>query len=319
MKVVKLHEEIHGEWNWECIRRELNVLSRLNHPNIVKLLHFYQTKNKHEFHFILELMSGGTMRDLMRRFKINGWKFNETDLLKFTMDIATGLEYLHARAVIHRDLKPENLLLDASFHVKITDFGIAKFTEDNHDPANHTRVGTLAYMAPEVYLSHLYDRSVDVWAFGVIFAEMTLLEYPLCREEKAKIMNTSVAYKPLQVDFVKLNYSPGAQMIIDASLMRNPRRRWCIADIRRLPIFNLISKPRDNAEQKLMPPPRTSFVVKNRRSTGENKENQPSRRDSTYDAFVKPLVSHQKILSPRPAKALQDVKVQSENTTKKIR
>lgn len=144
------------------------------------MIYFYQSESSNEFKFVLELMSNGTMRDLLRRFKINAWKFNEWDLLSFTMDIIVGLEYLHANGVIHRDLKPENLLLDGNFHVKITDFGISKFTDD--ESANHTRVGTLAYMAPEVFLHHAYDRSVDVWAFGVIFCEMVLLEYPLTKE-----------------------------------------------------------------------------------------------------------------------------------------
>lgn len=152
------------------------------------MLYFYQILDSFEFRFVLEYMSNGTMRDLLRRFKINCWKFNEHDLLSFTMDFAIGLKYLHENGVIHRDLKPENLLLDSNYHVKISDFGISKLTIDN-ESANHTRVGTLAYMAPEVYLSHAYERSVDVWAFGLIFAEMALIDYPLSKEVSESTKN----------------------------------------------------------------------------------------------------------------------------------
>lgn len=145
------------------------------------MLYFYQIKSQCEFRFVLQLMPNGSLRDLLRRFKINFWKFNERDLLSFALDIAIGLKYLHQNGVIHRDLKPENLLFDENYRLKITDFGVSKLTVNNNF-ANHTRVGTLAYMAPEVFLNHAYDNSVDVWGFGVIFTEMVLIDYPLKRE-----------------------------------------------------------------------------------------------------------------------------------------
>lgn len=186
LKIIKLKEDGCKEWNSECIKREFILLNRLNHPNIVNMLYFYQIQSQCEFRFVLELMKNGSLRDLLHRFKINLWKFAERELLCFTQDIAFGLKYLHQNGVIHRDLKPENLLCDSNFRLKITDFGVSKLSVDNQS-ANHTRVGTLAYMAPEVYLSHEYDNSVDVWAFGVIFAEMVLTEYPLTKEVRVSV------------------------------------------------------------------------------------------------------------------------------------
>lgn len=96
------------------------------------------------------------------------------------MDILSGVEYLHSKAIIHRDLKPENVLVGDNFRLKIGDFGIAKLLSDLN-PENHSVVGTLLYMAPEVYLHEPYDKTVDVWALGVMLYEMAMMEYPFSK------------------------------------------------------------------------------------------------------------------------------------------
>lgn len=93
------------------------------------------------------------------------------------MDIVSGVKYLHSKGIIHRDLKPENILADENSRLKLADFGISKLMP--HDEADfQTSVGTVTYMAPEVYLHQPYDKSVDVWALGIIFFEMAMLNYP---------------------------------------------------------------------------------------------------------------------------------------------
>lgn len=141
-------------------------------------------------------------------------------------------------------------------------------------------------------------------------------------------MDYNHQYRPLRIDFAKFSYNSSAQMIIDASLMRNPRRRWSIADIRRLPTFHAFRRttPKQQADQKLMPPPSKNSVDKKEKKSNENKKNLQvadgkSRRETTYDSFIKPLIdTYSEKLVPRaakrPVKVLQNLKVQSDNVSK---
>lgn len=171
------------KWHWETTKREVTLLKRLNHQNIVKILSCFYHEIKVKISLVLELMDNGSLRDLLEDYKKNKFsKLSERNLLGFTLDFALGLKYLHENDVIHRDLKPENLLFDSNFRLKIADFGISKWTVENQSAKKHSIVGTPLYMAPEVLWKQKYDNSVDVWAFGLIFAEMVLTEYPLTRE-----------------------------------------------------------------------------------------------------------------------------------------
>ncbi|CAN4076731.1 unnamed protein product [Withania somnifera] len=102
----------------------------------------------------------------------------EERLAKAT-EIAQGMQYLHEHKpmVIHRDLKPSNIFLDDSMHVRIADFGHARFLNDE-EKALTGETGTYVYMAPEVIRSEPYDEKSDVYSFGIILNELLTGEYP---------------------------------------------------------------------------------------------------------------------------------------------
>lgn len=90
----------------------------------------------------------------------------ESEVCKFTIEIAGGLKYLHSRGIIHRDLKPVNIGL-SNMSIKIGDFGHATWL---HSPKDliFKKCGTLQYMAPEIFEGYGYDQAVDLWSFGII-------------------------------------------------------------------------------------------------------------------------------------------------------
>lgn len=136
---------------------ELTILTQVDHPRVLKLIKYYKTKA--DWTFVLEFMEKGSLRTTIEKYQKNKWKFSQEDLLHLFMDIAFGVKHLHSRGIIHRDLKPENILVDENHRLKIADFGISKLVQPK--PEHHTIIGTIRYMAPEVYLMLPYDTTVD--------------------------------------------------------------------------------------------------------------------------------------------------------------
>lgn len=112
-----------------------------------------------DWNFVLEYAERGSLRTMLVKYQRNKWKFGQEDLLSLFMDFAFGVKYLHSKRIIHRDLKPENILVDEKHRLKIADFGISKLVSPA--AANHTAVGTICYMAPEVFILQPYDKTVD--------------------------------------------------------------------------------------------------------------------------------------------------------------
>jgi serine/threonine protein kinase len=120
----------------------------------------------HSVILVMHYYPGGTLRGYMDRRK----KVDPTANMRFVLELAAGLQYLHKQGVIHRDLKPSNIYLTAEDRIKIGDFDLAT----QHEPfARHSkRVGTPAYVSPEQWVGHDYDFHTDIWSLGLIMFEL---------------------------------------------------------------------------------------------------------------------------------------------------
>lgn len=140
------------------VRNEIQVLKRLNHPNIVKVFEFFE--NDLYLYIIMELLTGGELFDKINKAK----RFSEKKAAGYFYQILAGVQYLHKHHIVHRDLKPENILFDDKT-LKIIDFGTSKIYDG--DKAMKKFKGTPFYMAPEV-LRGKYTAKCDAWSCGVI-------------------------------------------------------------------------------------------------------------------------------------------------------
>ncbi|XP_044496729.1 CBL-interacting serine/threonine-protein kinase 11 [Mangifera indica] len=150
------------------IKREISIMRRLNHPNIVKLYEVLATKTK--IYFVMEFVKGGELFA-----KVAKGRFTEDLSRKYFQQLISAVGYCHSRGVFHRDLKPENLLVDENGNLKVSDFGLSALTEQiRPDGLLHTLCGTPAYVAPEILSKKGYDGAkVDVWSCGVILFVLT--------------------------------------------------------------------------------------------------------------------------------------------------
>lgn len=149
--------------NMVAMERELEILKRVRHPNIISLKDIYRSEL--DIYIVTDLVSGGELFD---RIKLLA-RYTEDDARKLLRNICSAIAYLHSNGIVHRDLKPENLLLEnSSDHtaVKLADFGLARFFDEG--AAMRTTCGTPAYISPEMLEGTSYGPSVDMWAIGVI-------------------------------------------------------------------------------------------------------------------------------------------------------
>ncbi|KAB2088935.1 hypothetical protein ERO13_A03G023500v2 [Gossypium hirsutum] len=149
------------------VKREISIMSRLNHPYIVKLYEVLATKTK--IYVVMEFVKGGELFA-----KVAKGRFTEDLSRKYFQQLISAVGYCHSRGIFHRDLKPENLLLDDNGNLKVSDFGLSAVTEQiRADGMLHTLCGTPAYVAPEILSKKGYDGAkVDVWSCGVILFVM---------------------------------------------------------------------------------------------------------------------------------------------------
>lgn len=149
---------------------EIEILSRINHPNVVKLHEVFETEE--EIYLVLQLITGGELFEKIVELKDY---YTETYASKVVKQILEGLAALHENSIVHRDLKPENLLLSdksVDADVLITDFGLSAIIPEGGFV--YDAVGTPSYIAPEILITLDtdpvvgYRTEVDVWGVGVI-------------------------------------------------------------------------------------------------------------------------------------------------------
>jgi tRNA A-37 threonylcarbamoyl transferase component Bud32 len=161
----------------ERFAREAQALARLNHPNIVTVHDFGETRG--QFYLLMEYVDGVSLRQML-----HGGRIKPEEALAIVPKICEALQSAHQQGVVHRDIKPENILLDKEGRVKIADFGIAKLVGGERPPESLTQdqqvVGTPHYMAPEqVEKPQTVDHRADIYSLGVVFYEMLTGELPL--------------------------------------------------------------------------------------------------------------------------------------------
>ncbi|TYI66745.1 hypothetical protein E1A91_D09G246700v1 [Gossypium mustelinum] len=174
-------------------RQEVAVWHKLDHPNVTKFIGASMgTSNlkipskvpSADNHnplpsraccVVVEYLPGGTLKQYLIRNRRKKLAFKI--VVQLALDLARGLSYLHSRKIVHRDVKTENMLLDGHRNLKIADFGVARVEAQN--PRDMTgETGTLGYMAPEILEGKPYNRTCDVYSFGICLWEIYCCDMP---------------------------------------------------------------------------------------------------------------------------------------------
>uniref|UniRef100_M8BI98 [RNA-polymerase]-subunit kinase n=1 Tax=Aegilops tauschii TaxID=37682 RepID=M8BI98_AEGTA len=171
-KIVALKRVRFVNMDPESVRfmaREIHILRRLDHPNVIKLEGIVTSRLSHSLYLVFEYME----HDLAGLAATPGLRFTEPQVKCFMRQILAGLHHCHGRGVLHRDIKGSNLLIDDNGVLKIADFGLATFFDPAKTQHLTSRVVTLWYRPPELLLGATeYGVAVDLWSTGCILAEL---------------------------------------------------------------------------------------------------------------------------------------------------
>ncbi|XP_034505224.1 serine/threonine-protein kinase WNK3 isoform X3 [Ailuropoda melanoleuca] len=208
-------------------KEEAEMLKGLQHPNIVRFYDSWESilKGKKCIVLVTELMTSGTLKTYLKRFKVMKPKV----LRSWCRQILKGLQFLHTRTppIIHRDLKCDNIFITGpTGSVKIGDLGLATLMRTSFAKSV---IGTPEFMAPEMYEEH-YDESVDVYAFGMCMLEMATSEYPYSECQNAAQIYRKVTSGIKPASFNKVT-DPEVKEIIEGCIRQNKSERLSIRDL----------------------------------------------------------------------------------------
>ena len=209
-----------AKWQ-ERIRREIDVMSSITFPFIVKYYNSFE--DGAAFYIAMEYCEGGDLASKV----VNQHALSEELAVSYLTQLAFALDYLHnEKNVIHRDVKVENILFDRHGQLKLADFGFSTFT-DAHAVQKRTMCGSPAYASPELILHDAYSAACDVWSAGVVFYVMLSGKLPF---QGATIQECMRSVLEDKLD-VPDNVSDEAADLLARMLTRDAAQRINIRDV----------------------------------------------------------------------------------------
>lgn len=244
---------VHDPQATERFRREARAASALNHPNICTIYEIGEVSGR--YFLAMELLEGQTLGE-----RIGGKPLELNELLDFSVQIAEGLDAAHSQGIIHRDIKPGNIFVTRRGHIKILDFGLAKFTHDHYrlpeGPGASTlptivdtshdfltspgaTVGTIAYMSPEQARGDPLDPRTDLFSFGTVLYEMASGQRPFDGQTSAAVSDSILHASPSPLSLANPLISSDLDHIIRKALEKAPGKRFASAAEMRVKLQSL--------------------------------------------------------------------------------
>lgn len=200
--------------------REVLILSKLNHPNIVTC----SGSGRHDgqLFYIMELVSGGTLKEVLSAHGRITWQ----EAAECGRQIAAALQHAHNHGIVHRDLKPGNVFLMPNGQVKLGDFGIARDLMATDITEAGLTVGTYAYMAPEIVKGERnITGNVDLYALGCLLYEMIAGRTPFVGDNFAQIFEQHLKSEPTSLRELDISCPAALENLIAQLLAKNPEDR----------------------------------------------------------------------------------------------
>ena len=266
-------------------RREIEVMYKIHHPNVVKLFGHFEDNNY--CYFIMEYIAKGNIYQLIPHD--NKKRLNAKIVASLMKDVISSVYYLHHMKpiIIHRDIKPENVLLGEGLVAKLTDFGWSNYMQE--DEKRQTVCGTPIYLAPEIIKEEGHDEKVDIWCIGVLLFELITGNVPFQGNNidtlKENILHLRISWpKDINID---------AKNLIKKILKLDPNSRISLEEMLKHPFFTKyfpnavkdLIKPEDQGEYKTFiiskdDPSKWEPFIKSKENTTETKNEKEKEKEN---------------------------------------
>ncbi len=236
VKILK-DEFVSNEEFKRRFKNESKAIALLSHPNIVKV---YDVNFGEKLQYIvMEYIDGITLKEYINKQGAITWN----DALYFMTQILKAVQHAHDKGIVHRDIKPQNIILLSNGDIKVTDFGIARFSRSETKTLTEQAIGSVHYIAPEQAKGEFTDEKADIYSLGVVLYEMLAGTVPFEADSAV-----SVALMQLQADAKKLtdineDIPVGLEQICVHAMQKNPLDRYQTATEMLLDIEEIIKNP----------------------------------------------------------------------------
>jgi serine/threonine protein kinase len=234
----------------ERFQKEARIISKLRHPNTVKLFDFGQTADG-RFYLVMEFLQGKPLDSLLEEGPLD-----QQRTLSILSQIADALTEAHKNGIVHRDLKPSNIFVDRIEDqevVKVLDFGIAKSTGEPMKTGTGAVIGSPAYMSPEQAQGESLDAATDVYSLGVLGYHCLTGQPPFYADSAVGILLKHVNEEPAPLTEIEI--SKAVETLIMGMLSKDPDQRPATASEVQRAIADLDKQPDDKAKPKSEPVP----------------------------------------------------------------
>ena len=201
--------------------REIEILSRLQHPNIVPVLDSRQAGTR--LYYVMPFVPGDSVRARLER----QGPFPVEDVIRIAKDIGEAIDYAHEHGVLHRDIKPENVLFDGP-RALVCDFGVARAIEaagGEFSSSSGLVVGTPTYMSPEQATGDEVDQRSDVYSLACVIYEMLAGEPPFAGPTAQAVLARKLSEPPRDLHTVRQDVSAAMERAVLLALEKDPAHR----------------------------------------------------------------------------------------------
>lgn len=201
-------------------RNEFRAISLLNHQNIVQVYDVSFT-NKIQC-IVMEYIDGITLKEYIEQEKVIRWK----EAVHFTIQILRGLQHAHDRGIVHRDIKPQNIMLLQDGSIKITDFGIARFSRSSTNTITTKAIGSVHYISPEQASGGDTDARTDLYSIGVLLFEMLTGKLPFEADSPVSVAILQIQSDPISPSSINPDIPKGLEEIIMKAMQKDVSMRY---------------------------------------------------------------------------------------------